>query len=106
MDMIRRYQAHDIVIPDRYVSMPDHIALEMEYMAFLCINGDIEEQMEFLGSHLNWIDELAKEIKNFEQGSKFYSAGAGITALITSRTVQNLNNKTEESTYENEPSGK
>ncbi|MEW6739672.1 MAG: TorD/DmsD family molecular chaperone [Nitrospirota bacterium] len=97
MDMIKRYQARDIVIPDKYSSMPDHIALEMEYMAFLCINGDIEEQMEFLGSHLNWIDELAKEIKNFEQGSKFYSAGAGITALIISRT---------QNTIENEPSGK
>ncbi len=98
MDMIRRYQAHGIVIPDKYSSMPDHIALEMEYMAFLCINGDIEEQMEFLGSHLNWIDELAKEIKNFEQGSKFYSAGAEITVLIISSLVRNLNNKTEELT--------
>jgi TorA maturation chaperone TorD len=98
MDMIKRYQARDIVIPDKYSSMPDHIALEMEYMAFLCINGDIEEQMEFLGSHLNWIDELAKEIKNFEQGSKFYSAGAEITVLIISSLVRNLNNKTEELT--------
>lgn len=86
MDMIKRYQAHDIVIPDKYVSMPDHIALELEYMAFLCIKGDIEEQKEFLVSHLNWTDGLTKDIKNFEQGSKFYSAGAEITSLMISKS--------------------
>ena len=84
MDMIRRYQAHDIVIPDKYVSMPDHIALELEYMAFLCINGDIEEQREFLGSHLDWMDGLAKDIKNFDPPGSFYSAAAEITSLIIS----------------------
>ncbi|MBI5212081.1 MAG: molecular chaperone TorD family protein [Nitrospirae bacterium] len=84
MDMIRRYQAHGIVIPDKYVSMPDHIALELEYMAFLCINGDIEEQKEFLGSHLNWTDGLTKDIKNFDPPGSFYSAATEITSLIIS----------------------
>jgi len=86
MDMIKRYQAHDIVIPDKYVSMPDHIALELEYMAFLCINGDIEEQKEFLDSHLNWTDGLTKDIKNFDPPGSFYSAAAEITSLIISKS--------------------
>lgn len=86
MDMITRYQAHGIVIPDKYSSMPDHITLELEYMSFLCINGDIEEQKEFLGSHLNWTDGLTKDIKNFDPPGSFYSTAAEITSLIISKS--------------------
>jgi TorA maturation chaperone TorD len=86
IDMIRRYQAHDMVIPDKYVSMPDHIALELEYMSFLCESGDIESQREFLLNHLDWIEELAKDIKDLD-GNNFYSIGAEITAFVIARPL-------------------
>lgn len=87
IDMIKRYQDHGIVIPDKYSSMPDHIALELEYMSFLCRNADVEKQREFGSIHLDWVDELLEEIKNFKQGSKFYSACVEITALIISKSI-------------------
>lgn len=87
IDMIKRYQAYGIVIPDKYSSMPDHIALELEYMSFLCRNADVEKQREFGSIHLDWVDELLEEIKNFKQGSKFYSACVEITALIISKST-------------------
>lgn len=72
MDMIKRYQAHGIVIPDKYSSMPDHIALELEYMSFLCNNEYEEEQRDFIHSHLDWIDDLKDDIsKNGQSG--FYT---------------------------------
>lgn len=88
IDMIKRYQAHGIVIPDKYSSMPDHIALELEYMAFLCRNEDREKQREFLASHLNWVGELVNDIKDIKVDTKFYPAGAEITALIIFRSMQ------------------
>ena len=88
IDMIQRYQAHGIVIPEKYSSMPDHIALELEYMAFLCRNEDREKQREFLASHLNWVGELVNDIKDIKVDTKFYSAGAEITALIIFRSMQ------------------
>ncbi len=88
IDMIKRYQEQGIVIPDKYSSMPDHIALELEYMAFLLTNGDEENQKEFMASHLDWLDELAEDIKNFKMGSSFYSAGAEVTALIVSQCIK------------------
>jgi len=84
MDMIRRYQACDIVIPDKYVSMPDHIALELEYMAFLCGNADVAEQREFASTHLDWTDELSKDIRNLG-GNNFYSLCSKITAVVIAK---------------------
>lgn len=83
MDMIKRYQAHGIVIPDKYSSMPDHIALELEYMSFLCNNEYEEEQRDFIHSHLDWIDDLKDDIsKNGQSG--FYSTAIHITSAFVS----------------------
>ncbi|MBI3593215.1 MAG: molecular chaperone TorD family protein [Nitrospirae bacterium] len=89
IDMIKRYQAHGIVIPDKYSSMPDHIALELEYMSFLCRNADIKNQREFVSSRLNWADELTRDIRNLS-GNTFYSLCAKITAFIISRSKVEL----------------
>jgi len=84
MDMIKRYKAHGLVIPDKYSSMPDHIALELEYMSFLCRNTDIETRREFIFAHLDWADELAKDIRDLS-GNSFYSLCAKITALVIAK---------------------
>jgi TorA maturation chaperone TorD len=86
MDMIKRYQADGVVIPDKYSSMPDHVALELEYMAYLCRNGNVERQRAFYATHLCWMDDLAKDIKKSDI-SRFYSTGAEITALIVRFTT-------------------
>ncbi len=90
IDMIKRYQTDGIVIPEKYSSMPDHITLELEYMSFLFINGGINEQREFLASHLDWVGELAGDIKNFKMGSSFYSAVAETTVLIVSHCIKHI----------------
>lgn len=90
IDMIKRYQTDGIVIPEKYSSMPDHITLELEYMAFLFINGGINEQEEFLTSHLDWVGKLAKDIEVFMENKGFYSAVAEITALIVSCCIKQI----------------
>ncbi|MEW6410044.1 MAG: molecular chaperone TorD family protein [Nitrospirota bacterium] len=78
IDMIKRYQANGIVIPDKYSSMPDHIALELEYMSYLCNNASKREQREFLETHLDWIDSLSEDINMVDKGG-FYSTAIQIT---------------------------
>ena len=87
IDMIKRYQAHGIVIPDNYSSMPDHIALELEYMSFLCRNASDREQSEFLESHIDWIDDLASDIYKTAD-SVFYSAAIQITKPYIKSALQ------------------
>jgi TorA maturation chaperone TorD len=82
MDMIARYQARGILIPDRYGSMPDHIALELEYLALLFTDGDAAAQRVFLAHHLDWAGNLAREIRESPGAGGFYVAASGITALV------------------------
>lgn len=66
----------------------DHIAMELEYMAFLCRlleeeSGDAEslllEQKEFLEAHLvNWVPLLCRDVVGYAQ-TDFYKAVGKIT---------------------------
>lgn len=81
LDMIRRYQESGVVVPDLYASMPDHIALELEYMAYLCRNAPEEEQREFRANHFDWIIDLADEVAGYD-GTGFYSTAVVMADLI------------------------
>jgi TorA maturation chaperone TorD len=89
MDMFKRFQAHGIVIPDYFSSMPDHIGLELEYMAFLYGSADTgtEITMNFLTEHLDWIGELAFEIEKLNSRG-FYATAARMTALVCSALLE------------------
>jgi TorA maturation chaperone TorD len=84
IDMLKRYQAEGMVTPDALSSMPDHIALELEYMSFLLVNRDDEAQREFLVNHLDWIGELARDIVNSDHGG-FYSTCAEMARIVIER---------------------
>jgi TorA maturation chaperone TorD len=85
MDMIARYRARRMRIPDRYVSMPDHIALELEYLAILFTDGDAAAPREFVARHLDWARDLAREIREAPGADRFYVAVSEITALVLQR---------------------
>lgn len=72
----------------------DHIALELEFIAYLCqetkaaigaqnwtaIAASIAEQQEFLAKHLlNWVPEFSADIQKYAE-TKFYGALAKITS--------------------------
>jgi TorA maturation chaperone TorD len=81
IDMLRRYKASGIEIPEQFKDMPDHLALLLEYMALLCENGTDEEQRQFLQDHLDWIPELKRLIYECSE-SRFYKTVADATAAF------------------------
>jgi TorA maturation chaperone TorD len=84
LELMQRYRSEGIAIPEALSSMPDHIALELEYMSFLLINRDEKACKEFLANHLDWVDDLVRDIETVGTGG-FYSHGAGIARVIIKR---------------------
>lgn len=89
VDMMRRYQAEGIEIPEALGSMPDHAALLFEYMSHLSLGGDENACKEFMARHLDWLDELARDIQDAGIGG-VYVHGALIAGMIANRHAIDL----------------
>ena len=84
VDMLWCYREEGIALPDEFSSMPDHVALELEYLSMLSLRGEEDACRKFLTRHMDWLDDLVGEIEAADAG-EFYSSGARITRDIVNR---------------------
>ena len=90
MDMLRRYRAQDILIPESFKDYPDHLALLLEYGGLLSEQGNAEELREFVAGHLEaWVEEFAEQIRSRTE-SPFYQAVAEATVAFIQTERQRL----------------
>lgn len=91
-DVRRRYTEANLRLSKNFTDLPDHIAVEMEFMHFLCTEesrsakeGNIQQsatmrkrQREFAQEHLNpWVDAFADCVLG-SASSSFYMAAANL----------------------------
>lgn len=89
-DMLRRYQARDILIPQSYKDYPDHLTLLLEYGGLLCEGGDSGALREFVASHLDtWIEEFAQQVHSRTE-SPFYRTVVAATVAFVRTERQRL----------------
>jgi TorA maturation chaperone TorD len=58
LHMQELYRQLSLKVPEAFRSMPDHLVLEMEFLALLYRSASIEQVEQFIGDHLDWIQEL------------------------------------------------
>lgn len=58
LHMIEIYRQLSLEVPEAFRSMPDHIILELEFLALLYKTAPNEQAERFIGDHLDWIPDL------------------------------------------------
>lgn len=83
------YRLCGLQLPAGYEAMPDHLTLELEFMALLCEKGSPADQLRFLQDHLDWLDGLAADAR--AHGIPlFYRAIIDLAAAVVRRDADRL----------------
>ncbi len=62
---------------DDYPELEDHIAVQFEFMRYLCENHKLDLQIKFIKEHLPWTKKFFQDLKKYSN-SEFYKAVAEI----------------------------
>jgi TorA maturation chaperone TorD len=63
LHMIEIYRRLSMEVPEAFRSMPDHLILELELLAFLYQSASNEQIERFIGDHLDWIPDLKETLE-------------------------------------------
>jgi TorA maturation chaperone TorD len=55
------YRTLGLVVPEEWTHAPDHLALELEFLALLVEHGTPAQAAQFLHQHLAWIPDLVRK---------------------------------------------
>jgi len=88
LHMMELYRQASIEVPEEYRSLPDHLVLELEFLALLYRFTSDEQIERFIGDHLDWIPEL-KEAMEKAQPHPFYSSAVELLYLFLQHEVKN-----------------
>jgi len=109
-DVRHRYAEADLVLPKNFTDLPDHIAVEMEFMHFLCAEelksieqGNLQEserrrkmEQEFLKEHLEpWVESFADHVLNSTNSSFYRTAAELLKAFVKNESGHLLGDSSE-----------
>lgn len=57
------YREVSLEVPEAFRSTPDHLVLELEFLALLYRDGTPEQIQRFIADHLDWIPNLREEME-------------------------------------------
>ncbi|MGE4273658.1 MAG: molecular chaperone [Desulfitobacterium sp.] len=79
IDAKQFYRTAGLDLDDNFKDLPDHIAVELHFMSYLCtLESANAAEGEFLGSHLgSWIADFSQTVRQ-ETTSEFYRGIVGL----------------------------
>lgn len=63
LHMTELYERLSLEIPEAFRSTPDHLVLELEFLALLYRSGAREQVGQFIADHLDWIEALRQAVE-------------------------------------------
>jgi TorA maturation chaperone TorD len=86
--MLDIYQKLSLEVPEEFRSMPDHLVLELEFLALLFQSAPQETIEGFIDDHLDWIPELKGELEKADS-HPFYQNAVHIIDLFLRKEAKN-----------------
>lgn len=74
LHMQELYRRASLEVPEEYRSTPDHLVLELEFLALLYRFVPDEAIGQFISDHLDWITELGEAVAKARPGSLYRGA--------------------------------
>jgi TorA maturation chaperone TorD len=82
------YRQLSLEVPKNFRSTPDHVILELEFLALLFRHGTPAQIQQFIKDHLDWIPNLREEVER-AQPDPFYSSVLAIIDIFLKNEKQN-----------------
>jgi putative dimethyl sulfoxide reductase chaperone len=82
------YRELSLEVPETFTSMPDHLVLELEFLALLYRSASNAQIERFIGDHLDWIPELKAALEKADP-HPFYRSAVGIIHLFLQQETKN-----------------
>lgn len=80
------FEQYNLEIPGEFKSLPDHLTLLLELLAFLIKYKTSIEVQQLITDHFDWLEDFERKLSNIENSS-FY---IDVTKLIISSTQSEL----------------
>jgi len=88
LHMIEIYRQLFLEVPEAFRSMPDHLVLELEFLALMYRFASDEQIERFIGDHLDWIPDL-KETLEKANPHPFYRNAVELIHLFLQNETNN-----------------
>jgi len=88
LHMLELYRQSSLKVPEEYRSMPDHLVLEMEFLALMYRFASDEQIERFSGDHLDWIPELRGAMEKAKP-IPFYRSAVELLHLFLQNETKN-----------------
>ncbi len=89
LHLLALYQQCGLEVEGEYRGMPDHLVMELEFLAFLYPRATDKEIKRFMEDHLDWIPLLREKFKEFHS-HPFYKSTLEVLLLFLRKEIERL----------------
>jgi TorA maturation chaperone TorD len=86
LHMNELYRHLSLEVPETFRSMPDHLVLELEFLALLYKSASDEQIEQFIGDHLDWMPDLKEALEKATPHSFYRNAVELIHLFLLNET--------------------
>ena len=83
LHMLELYRSFEIEMQESFSGLPDHIVLELEFLAFLIEQDSDESVKVFVRDHLDWASEMVRRGKEYQPSHFYRAVFEALRAFIT-----------------------